>query len=68
MDINSDPTKVSEFCDGVADLIAGHEKTMKEEDSFARVSALALMPLILDAISTGISAVGRSSERQGMAS
>ena len=40
LDINSDPTKVSEFCDGVADLIAGHEKTMKEEDSFARVSAL----------------------------
>lgn len=40
IDINSDPTKVSEFCDGVADLIASHEKTMKEEDSFARVSAL----------------------------
>ena len=40
LDINSDPSKVSEFCDGVADLIAGHEKTMKEEDSFARVSTL----------------------------
>lgn len=40
LDINSDPSKVSEFCDGVADLIASHEKTMKEEDSFARVSAL----------------------------
>jgi MscS family membrane protein len=40
LDINSDPTKVSEFCDGVADLIAAHEKTMKEEDSFARVSTL----------------------------
>lgn len=40
IDINSDPSKVSEFCDGVADLIASHEKTMKEEDSFARVSTL----------------------------
>ena len=40
LDINSDPTKVSEFCDGVANLIASHEKTMKEEDSFARVSTL----------------------------
>ena len=40
MDINSDPTKVSEFCDGVADLIASHEMTMKEDSSFARVSAL----------------------------
>ncbi|MBA4695451.1 MAG: mechanosensitive ion channel family protein [Candidatus Poseidoniales archaeon] len=40
LDINSDPTQVSNFCDGVADLIASHEKTMKEEDSFARVSAL----------------------------
>jgi len=40
LDINSDPAKVSEFCDGVASLIAGHEKTMKEEDSFARVSTL----------------------------
>ena len=40
LDINSDPTKVSDFCDGVADLIAGHDKTMKEEDSFARVSTL----------------------------
>jgi len=40
LDINSDPTKVSEFCDGVAEIIAAHEKTMKEEDSFARVSTL----------------------------
>ena len=40
LDINSDPAKVSEFCEGVADIIAGHEKTMKEEDSFARVSTL----------------------------
>ena len=40
LDINSDPTKVSEFCDGVANLIASHDKTMKEEDSFARVSTL----------------------------
>ena len=40
LDINSDPTKVSDFCDGVANLIAGHEKTMKEEDSYARVSTL----------------------------
>ena len=40
LDINSDPAKVSEFCDGVANLIASHEKTMKEEDSFARVSTL----------------------------
>ena len=40
LDINSDPTKVSEFCDGVADLIASHEMTMKEDSSFARVSAL----------------------------
>ena len=40
LDINSDPSKVSEFCDGIADLIASHEKTMKEEDSFARVSTL----------------------------
>ena len=40
LDINSDPVKVSNFCDGVADLIAGHDKTMKEEDSFARVSTL----------------------------
>ena len=37
---SSDPVKVSNFCDGVADLIAGHDKTMKEEDSFARVSTL----------------------------
>jgi MscS family membrane protein len=40
LDINSDPPKVSEFCDGVHDLISGHERTMKEENSFARVSAL----------------------------
>ena len=40
LDINSDPTKVSEFCDGVANLIANHEKTMKEDSSFARVSTL----------------------------
>lgn len=40
LDINSDPSKVSEFCDGVAEIIAAHEKTMKEEDSFARVSTL----------------------------
>lgn len=40
LDINSDPAKVSEFCDGVANLIDNHEKTMKEEDSFARVSTL----------------------------
>jgi MscS family membrane protein len=40
LDINSDPTKVSGFCDGVADLIASHAKTMKEDSSFARVSTL----------------------------
>ena len=40
LDINSDPAKVSDFCEGVVDLIANHEKTMKEEDSFARVSSL----------------------------
>jgi len=40
LDINSDPPKVSEFCDGVDELISGHEKTMKEENSFARVSTL----------------------------
>ena len=40
LDINSNPEKVSHFCDGVAELIAGHDKTMKEEDSFARVSTL----------------------------
>ena len=50
MDINSDPTKVSDFCDGVADLIASHEKTMKEEDSFARVSALGPDAIDIDAI------------------
>ena len=40
LDINSDPAKVSDFCEGIAHLISGHEKTMKEEDSFARVSTL----------------------------
>ena len=40
LDINSDPNKVSEFCDDITNLISNHEKTMKEEDSFARVSAL----------------------------
>ena len=40
LDINSDSAKVSGFCEGIAELIASHEKTMKEEDSFARVSAL----------------------------
>ena len=40
LDINSDPTKVSDFCDDVANLIASHEKTMKEDSSFARVSTL----------------------------
>ena len=40
LDINSNPEKVSHFCDGVAELIAGHDKTMIEEDSFARVSTL----------------------------
>ena len=40
LDINSDPIKVSDFCDDVADLIANHEKTMKEDSSFARVSTL----------------------------
>ena len=41
---------------------------MKEEDSFARVSALGPDAIDIDAISTGISAVERSSERQEMAS
>ena len=40
LDINSDPTMVSTFCEEVDQLIKGHEKTMKEEDSYARVSAL----------------------------
>tara|TARA_B100001094_G_scaffold172168_1_gene166494 strand:- start:1023 stop:2072 length:1050 start_codon:yes stop_codon:yes gene_type:complete len=40
LDINSDPTKVSDFCDDVANLIASHENTMKEDSSFARVSTL----------------------------
>ena len=43
LDINSDPNKVSEFCDDITNLISNHEKTMKEEDSFARVSALSLI-------------------------
>ena len=40
LDINSDPNKVSLFCEEVDKLIKGHEKTMKEEDSYARVSVL----------------------------
>jgi MscS family membrane protein len=40
IDINSDPAKVSDFCDGVGDLIASHKMTIKEEDSYARVSNL----------------------------
>ena len=40
LDINSDPSKVSEFCEGVADLIEKHEMTMKEESSYAKVSTL----------------------------
>lgn len=40
LDINSDPSKVSEFCDGVVELVANHEKTMKEGDSYAKVSSL----------------------------
>ena len=40
LDINSDPSKVSEFCEGVAGLIEKHEMTMKEESSYAKVSTL----------------------------
>lgn len=40
LDINSNPTNVSEFCDGVGDLIASHEMTIKEEESYARVANL----------------------------
>jgi len=40
LDINSDPTDVLEFCNGVVDLIVKHEKTMKEDASYARISAL----------------------------
>tara|TARA_Y100000766_G_scaffold284995_1_gene305794 strand:- start:3195 stop:4244 length:1050 start_codon:yes stop_codon:yes gene_type:complete len=40
LDINSDPNKVSLFCEEVDKLIKDHEKTMKEEDSYARVSGL----------------------------
>ena len=40
IDINSNPIKVSEFCDSIASLIVNHEKTMKEDSSYARVSAL----------------------------
>tara|TARA_B110001452_G_scaffold155532_1_gene129435 strand:+ start:2219 stop:3268 length:1050 start_codon:yes stop_codon:yes gene_type:complete len=40
LDINSDPSKVSEFCDGVVELVTNHEKTMKEGDSYAKVSSL----------------------------
>jgi len=40
LDINSDPAKVSVFCEEVDKLIKGHEMTMKEEDSFAKVSTL----------------------------
>jgi MscS family membrane protein len=40
LDINSDPSKVSEFCEGVAGLIDDHEMTMKEESSYAKISTL----------------------------
>ena len=40
LDINSNPNKVSLFCEEVDKLIKDHEKTMKEEDSYARVSGL----------------------------
>ena len=40
LDINSDPAKVSVFCEDIDRLIKDHEMTMKEEDSYARVSTL----------------------------
>lgn len=40
LDINSDPSKVSEFCEDVAGLIEEHEMTMKEESSYAKISTL----------------------------
>ena len=40
LDINSDPAKVSVFCDAIDKMIKEHEMTMKEESSFAKVSAL----------------------------
>jgi len=40
LDINSDPAKVSIFCDAIDKMIKEHEMTMKEESSFAKVSAL----------------------------
>lgn len=40
LDINSDPAKVSVFCEEIDRLIKDHEMTMKEEDSYARVSTL----------------------------
>lgn len=40
LDINSEPSDVLEFCSGVVDLVVKHEKTMKEDASYARISSL----------------------------
>ncbi|MGY8755446.1 MAG: mechanosensitive ion channel family protein [Candidatus Poseidoniales archaeon] len=40
LDINSDPDHVETFCAGIISMIEKHDLTMKEDSSFARVSAL----------------------------
>ena len=40
LDINSNPSDVDSFCNGVMDLINANSATMKEESSWAQVSAL----------------------------
>jgi MscS family membrane protein len=40
LDINSDPSDVDNFCNGVMELIKANGETMKEESSWAQVSAL----------------------------
>ena len=40
LDINSDPSDVDSFCNGVMELIKANGETMKEESSWAQVSAL----------------------------
>ena len=62
---NSDPVKVSNFSDGVVDLIAD-DKTMKEEDRLLEFLHWDLMLSISAAISIGILAVVKQREKQEM--
>lgn len=40
LDINSDPKDVDSYCDGILELIKANSETMKEDSSWAQVSAL----------------------------